>query len=197
MEKFLTLASSGAISGAIYSLIAVGLVLTYTATRTFNLGYGAIAYTTAYVYFQLHTSLGWPIVPAALVSVLVFAPALGLVLDRLIFRALAGAGEAAKIMATVGILVALPAIARFVVERLIVNAHWKLDPGDQIFITPGLGPSPKNTWKMPGGWVLDSDQLIVFIAAVACAIGLWLLLRHTMLGLRMRAVVDRPTWPSG
>src|SRR5688500_15599331 len=114
MEKFLTLASSGAVSGAIYSLIAVGLVLTYTATRTFNLGYGAIAYTTAYVYFQLHTSLGWPIVPAALVSVLVFAPALGLVLDRLIFRALAGAGEAAKIMATVGILVALPAIARFI-----------------------------------------------------------------------------------
>jgi ABC-type branched-subunit amino acid transport system ATPase component/branched-subunit amino acid ABC-type transport system permease component len=193
MEKFLTLASSGAISGAIYSLIAVGLVLTYTATRTFNLGYGAIAYTTAYVYFQLHTSLGWPIVPAALVSVLVFAPALGLLLDRLIFRALAGAGEAAKIMATVGILVALPAIVRFIVERLIVNAHWKLDPGEQIFITPGIGPSPKNTWKMPGGWVLDSDQLIVFVTAVLCAIGLWLLLRHTMLGLRMRAVVDRPS----
>jgi branched-subunit amino acid ABC-type transport system permease component/ABC-type branched-subunit amino acid transport system ATPase component len=192
MEKFLTLASSGAISGAIYSLIAVGLVLTYTATRTFNLGYGAIAYTTAYVYFQLHTSLGWPIVPAALVSVLVFAPALGLLLDRVIFRALAGAGEAAKIMATVGILVALPAIVRFIVERLIVNAHWKLDPGDQIFITPGIGPSPKNTWKMPGGWVLDSDQLIVFVTALLCAIGLWLLLRHTMLGLRMRAVVDRP-----
>lgn len=192
MEKFLTLASSGAVSGAIYSLIAVGLVLTYTATRVFNLGYGAIAFTTAYVYFQLHTSLGWPIVPAALVSVLVFAPALGLLLDRLIFRGLAGAGEAAKIMATVGILVALPALIRFIVERLIVNAHWKLDPGDQIFITPGVGPSPKNHWKMPGGWVLDSDQLIVFITAAACALGLWVLLRHTALGLRMRAVVDRP-----
>jgi branched-subunit amino acid ABC-type transport system permease component/ABC-type branched-subunit amino acid transport system ATPase component len=192
MEKFLSLTSSGAISGAVYSLIAVGLVLTYTATRVFNLGYGAIAYSTAYVYFQLHTSLRWPIVPAALVAILVFAPGLGWLLDRLIFRKLAGASEAAKIMATVGILVALPAMVQFIVERLIVNAHWKMDLGTQVYITPGLGPSPKTTWLMPGGWVLDSDQVIVFVTAVVCAVGLWLLLRHTALGLRMRAVVDRP-----
>lgn len=191
MQKFLSLVSSGAISGAVYSLIAVGLVLTYTATKVFNLGYGAIAYATAYVYFQLHTSLGWPIVPAAAVAILVFAPGVGWLLDRLIFRNLAGASEAAKIMATVGILVALPAAVQFVVERLNVNVHWKMDLGTQVYITPGLGPSPKNTWRMPGGWVLDSDQIIVFVTAVLCAVGLWILLKHTSLGLRMRAVVDR------
>ncbi len=191
MDKFLSLASSGAISGAVYSLIAVGLVLTYTATKVFNLGYGAIAYATAYVYYQLHVSLGWPIVPAAAVAILVFAPGLGWLLDRLIFRNLAGASEAAKIMATVGILVALPAAVQFIVERLIVNAHWALDLGNQVYITPGLGPSPKTTWLMPGGWVLDSDQVIVFVTAVLCAVGLWILLKHTSLGLRMRAVVDR------
>ena len=95
-------------------------------------------------------------------------------------------------MATVGILVALPAMVQFIIERLIINGHWKLDLGTQVIITPGLGPSPKETWLMPGGWVLDSDQVIVFVTAVLCAVGLWLLMRHTPLGLRMRAVVDRP-----
>ena len=37
----------------------------------------------------------------------------------------------------------------------------------------------------------DSNELSVFIAALVVAVGLWVLLRHTPLGLRMRAVVDR------
>ena len=47
MSKFLTLVVSGAASGAIYSLVASGLVLSYAATGIFNLSYGAVAYTSA------------------------------------------------------------------------------------------------------------------------------------------------------
>ena len=39
--------------------------------------------------------------------------------------------------------------------------------------------------------ILNSDQVAVFIVALLAAIGLWLVLRHTRLGLEMRAVVDR------
>src|SRR5580765_6504773 len=117
MQKLLNLVVSGGVSGAIYSLVASGLVLTYTATGIFNLAYGAIAFCTAFLYFELHTGLGWPIAPAALVSVLVFAPLLGLLLDVAIFRPLARATDAAKVMATVGLLIALPALARFIVEE--------------------------------------------------------------------------------
>ena len=37
----------------------------------------------------------------------------------------------------------------------------------------------------------DSNQLSVFVAALVVAVGLWVLMRHTPLGLQMRAVVDR------
>jgi branched-subunit amino acid ABC-type transport system permease component len=191
VQKLLNLVVSGAVSGAIYSLIASGLVLTYTATGIFNLAYGAIAFCTAFLYFELHTGVGWPIVPAAIISVLVFAPLLGLLLDVAIFRPLARATDAAKVMATVGLLIALPALMRFVIEESISLFDWDIPDGRQVLNPPGIGPAPKHTWKLPGSIVLDSNQIIVFGAAAVCAVGLWIVMRHTTLGLRMRAVVDR------
>ena len=41
------------------------------------------------------------------------------------------------------------------------------------------------------GVSLNSDQVAVFVAAAFAAIALWLVLRHTRLGLEMRAVVNR------
>ena len=43
--------------------------------------------------------------PSAIVTIGIFAPLLGLVLDRLIFRPLTRANDSSKIMATVGVLV--------------------------------------------------------------------------------------------
>ena len=63
MREFLQLAIAGAATGAIYSLIASGLTLSYTATGIFNLAYGAIAFCAALLYYELHSGLGWPIVP--------------------------------------------------------------------------------------------------------------------------------------
>src|SRR5262245_53330427 len=113
MEKFLTLTVSGAVTGAIYSLVAAGLVLSYSATGIFNFSYGAAAFSSAYVYFELNTGLHWPIVPAALVTIFVYAPLLGWLLDASVFRPLARATESAKVMATVGLLIALPALTRW------------------------------------------------------------------------------------
>src|ERR1700722_15174619 len=118
MSLFLNLVVTGFVSGAIYSLIGACLTLSYQTTGIFNLGYGAVAFTSAYIYYMLHVGLSWPIVPSAAVTVLVFAPALGWVLDRLIFRALSAAADAAKIMATVGVLVFVPALAQWVVQLL-------------------------------------------------------------------------------
>jgi ABC-type branched-subunit amino acid transport system ATPase component/branched-subunit amino acid ABC-type transport system permease component len=192
MEKFVNLFVSGAVTGAIYSLVAAGLALTYSTTGIFNLGYGAIAFTSAFVYFELHSGLGWPIVPAAVVTIGIFAPLLGLVLDRLIFRPLTRANDSSKIMATVGVLVAVPAIAKWIVELLINDAHVHIPNGDQVFIAPGIGPSPAKIWHLGGVLNFDSNQLIVFVFAAVIAFSLWFVLRRTTLGLRMRAVVDRP-----
>ena len=45
MEKFLNLLISGAVTGAIYSIMASGLVLTYQTSGIFNFAHAAVAFT--------------------------------------------------------------------------------------------------------------------------------------------------------
>ncbi|MDZ4825629.1 MAG: ATP-binding cassette domain-containing protein, partial [Actinomycetota bacterium] len=193
MEEFLTLVVSGAVTGAIYSLIAAGLVLTYTTTRIFNFAHAAIAFVVALVYFELNSGHGWDQVPAALFAVFVFAPVLGLVLDRLLFRRLARAPETARIVGTIGLLIALPALALFLVEIFQDTFHWGGWVGTEIAPDPpGVGPVPPDRYQLANTVPIDSDQIIVFVCAAAAALLLWIVLSHTRLGLQMRAAIDRP-----
>ena len=192
MSKFISLLISGIVSGAIYSMLAVGLTLTYTTTGIFNLGYGAVAFTCAFVYFELQNGLGWPNVWAGIVVILVLAPLLGLILDRFVFRRLSQASDASKIMATVGVLIALPALAEYIVALLIGVGHFDIPDGSLVSLAPGLGPEPAVQWHISSALNFNSDQLIVAIVAFLMAIGLWWLLKHTTIGLKMRALVDRP-----
>ena len=197
MDKFLQLTVSGLVTGAIYSIMAAGLVLTYTTSGIFNFAHGAVAFTTAYVFYQLNTGLQVPIVPAMIISVFIFAPLLGLLLDRLLLRRLAKAPVYARIVGTIGLLVALPALTQWLVDTIGVNVlGWDL-PGSEAVVqgvpVPGIGPTPADVYDLGHGVVLTSDKVAVFVVAAIAALALWLVLRHTRVGLEMRAVVDRDT----
>jgi len=190
VSKFLTLLISGAASGGIFAIMASGIVLTYETTGIFNFGHGAVAFATAFLYWQLHSGGHWPIVPSAIVSILVFAPLLGLALDRMMLRRLSAAPVYARIVGTIGLFVALPNLALWILEQ--INARGgHLPTTTQVFTVPGLGPTPPDTWHLMKGLVLDSDQAAIFAAAAFSAIALWVLLRRTRLGLLMRADVDK------
>ncbi|MGW7269647.1 ABC transporter permease subunit [Streptomyces sp. NPDC054864] len=189
MSDLLGFVLSGLVSGALYALLATGLVLSYSASGLFNFAHGATAYLCALAFYELHSGFGWPAVPTALLLVLVVAPALGWGLDRLMFRKLARVGETAQIVATIGLLVALPALGLWVVE-LLEDAGASVKPAENQFGLPGVGPSPAKNWQLMDGVGIDSDQLITWVATAVVAIGLWILMRHTPLGLRLRAAVD-------
>ncbi len=191
MEKFVSLVISGAVSGAIYSIIASGLVLAFATSRVFNFAHGAIAFTSAYLYYELNVGLGWPILPSAIVAIVVWPVLLGLLLDRALFRNLAKANDATRIVATVGLMLALPSLALWLVDRFIAWFDWNIPNGSNVYVAPGLGPSPKKSWNVIGRTVIDSNQVIVFVAAAVSAVVLWYVLRRTRLGLEMRATVDR------
>ena len=205
MQKFLNLLISGTVTGGIYAIMASGLVLTYETSGLFNFSHGAIAFVTAYFYYQLHVGQGVPIVPAAILSVFVFAPLLGLLLDRILLRRLADAPVYARIVGTIGLLVALPQLALWLVEvvgdDLLGFNMPKL--ANTTFVggtAPGIGPTPPHVFRF--GWIglptvhLTSDQLAVFVAAALAAFVLWFVVRRTRTGLEMRAVVDRKSLAS-
>ncbi|WP_369250330.1 ATP-binding cassette domain-containing protein [Streptomyces sp. R41] len=189
MSDLLGFVLSGLVSGALYALLATGLVLSYSASGLFNFAHGATAYLCALAFYELHSGLGWPAVPTAVLLVGVVAPALGLGLDRLMFRKLARVGETAQIVATIGLLVALPALGLWIVE-LLEDAGVSVKPAENQFGLPGVGPSPAKSWQLMDGVGVDSDQLITWVATAVVAVGLWILMRHTPLGLELRAAVD-------
>jgi ABC-type branched-subunit amino acid transport system ATPase component/branched-subunit amino acid ABC-type transport system permease component len=194
MSEFWNLVFSGLVTGAIYGIMASGLVLTYTTSGIFNFAHGAVAFATAYLYYQLNTGLGLPIVPALIIAVFVFAPLLGLLLDVILLRRLATAPVYARIVGTIGLLVALPALVQWLVIALgndVLNLGFEgnqaINEGVHV---PGVGPTPHDSYKI-GGVVLNSDQIAVFVVAAIAAILLWFVIRRTRVGLEMRAVVDR------
>ncbi|MCD0448486.1 ATP-binding cassette domain-containing protein [Actinocorallia sp. API 0066] len=191
MTEFLGLVLSGLVTGAIFALLGSGLTLSHAATGVFNFAHGAVGFVAALLYFELTSGGGWPAWPAAALTVAVFAPLLGYVLHRLMFRGLATAGETQQIVATIGLLIALPALGLWLVEVL------GLPSVTEGASARGLGPQPPTSYEPLDGVRLDSDQLAVFALAAASALGLWLVMRHTPLGLRMRATVDQralATW---
>src|SRR5882757_4055396 len=99
--------------GAIAALSGVGLLITYRATGVFNIAHGAIAMIAAYLFWQFTDQWGMPVWPAAALVLCVFAPGLGVVLERLVFRPLhrRSATAAESLVATIGLLVLLVGIA--------------------------------------------------------------------------------------
>ena len=198
MTELLSLVVAGAVSGGLYAIMASGLVLTYQASGIFNLGHGAVAFTSALAFYVLHQpteagGLGLGIVPAAFLAIGVFAPLLGVFLDAALFRRLAHAPEAARLVGGIGVLIALPAAALLLIESInaIFGTNLPNAAGEQGIKPPGLGPFPAESFSITRGVAVTSDQLAVVAAAALSATGLWYLMRRTRLGLETRASVDR------
>jgi ABC-type branched-subunit amino acid transport system ATPase component/branched-subunit amino acid ABC-type transport system permease component len=185
MSKLFVLVLSGIVTGGLYAMLSSGLVLTYQVAGVFNFAQGATAFVCALMYFELHSFAHWPIVPAALVTILIFAPLLGILLDLAMLRKLARAGITAQIVATIGLSIALPAAGLFIVDEA------NLKTTSLVTTPPGVGPVPSKVWHLTSQVPFDSNQLAILTAAVLSALALWLTVRHTSLGLQMRACVDR------
>jgi branched-subunit amino acid ABC-type transport system permease component len=173
----------GTPSGTVFALIALGFVLTYKTSGIFNLAFGAQAYISAAMYFKARVEWGWPIVPAVVVSVVLLAPAIGLVLERLIFRHLRTASSVAKLVVAIGLSVALPNLFDLVANFAAVAGRTPVGivaDGATVFYDPF------------GVYSLSRDELTAMVVAVVAMLALAALFRFTSIGLQMRAVVESP-----
>ncbi len=173
----------GAPPGTVYALVALGFVLAYKTSGVFNLAFGAQAYASAVVYFKTHTEWGWPIVPAFVASVLVLAPLLGFLLERLVFRHLRTAPAVAKLVVTIGLSVALPAIIDVILNfkpRSGATPEGIIPRGNKVF------------YDVFEVYAFSRNELVAMGAAVVAMVLLAALFKFSALGLRIRAVVESP-----
>jgi branched-chain amino acid transport system permease protein len=174
---------SGLTVGSIYAISALGLMLTYTSSRVFNFAHGAIAYGIAVFYYYLTRQNGWSIEAAAPFTVLVVAPLLGLALYFALFRRLTHATPTVRLVSTVGLWVAIPALVRilFPVAR------------GEIFNPEGLVSTPvEDRFLKVFGYYVNENQFVVIISAIVIAIVATVVLRTTSIGLATRMTVDHP-----
>jgi len=164
--------------GSVYALLAVGLVLAFRTTGVFNLAFGPQAFLTAAVYYDLHVTHGWPMYVGLFVAVIVVSPLVGLLLDRLLFRFLRNASEAARLVSVLGLYVAIP---QLIFLWFGTNAHSNAE---------GIVPGGSVTYKLMDGVFVSRDDIAIVVGGLVAFGGLTLLLRRSALGLRMRAVVE-------
>ena len=172
----LNYAFAGLALGAIAALSGVGLIITYRATGVFNIAQGAIAMISAYVFWQLVTVWHLPKIAAAVVLFL-FAPAVGVLVQRVVFRPLQRreASAAESLVATIGLTVLLIGIAYKVWGAQAQNAVDLL---------------PQAVWHV-GSITIHSDSISDLGIVVFGTVLLGVIARRTSLGTSIRAVVDR------
>jgi branched-chain amino acid transport system permease protein len=126
MNQFVTLFVGGLFLGAIYSLVALGFVVVFKATRVINFAQGSLLLLGAYVIGRAHDSLGfWPAVLAGIA-----VAALGaLLIDALILRRAreADLGTLAILTLGVDILLLTELTRRIGTDVLSIGAPWGSD----------------------------------------------------------------------
>lgn len=178
MTQLLTYVLPGIPYGCTYALMAAGLVLTYRASGVFNLAFGAQAYVSA-VVFAIAVHDGWPVWAAFVVAVVLAAPVIGLLMERLVFRYTRTAGPLVKLVPALGLLIAVPSITQVVI-------------GTTTRLPASLVLRPLHVYFHLAGSAVSGEELSTTLITLVVVGGLAVLLRSSGLGLRMRAVVESP-----
>ncbi len=166
---------NGLIIGNIYALLAVGLALIFGVSHLINFAQGSIYTVGAYIGWTCVRYLHTPL-PVTMLIVLAACALLGMAIERIGLRPLAGAARIAPLLATIGI-------------------SFVLDQALQLIYTPDPRalPNPLPNWRLQvgGGTIGALDLLIAAIGLVTAAV-LFVFLRYTRLGWAVRATaLDR------
>ena len=194
MDQFVRDLVTGSVSGAIYALIAAGLVLTYATTGIFNLGYAGISFSSAFLFFELNTGLGLAAVGRPRAR------------DPRVLPAARSRCSTSRSSASSRARPKPPRSSHRSVccSRCRRSAPSSLGRGitalrlvdtnrhRRAARRPASDHSPARCTRLFSGVVITSDQIIVLVTAILCVALLWVFLRWTTkTGLRMRAVADR------
>ncbi len=166
----------GVLLGGYYALLACGLSFMFGVMRIINLAHGSLAVVAAYGVFWLADRYELNPFIGLIISVPVMA-VVGWGLHRLVLERSAKAGELVPILATFGLAV------------VIDNTVFSVFGADTRSLAPYIDTLSYDGVSI-GDFSFGHLALLTFISAVFMLGGLHLMLNHTALGRRIRAVAD-------
>ncbi len=172
------LLTSGLTTGALYAMVAIGLVLVYRSTGHINFSHGELFMLGGFFAYSLIMFAGLPYVVALFLAV-ILSFLLGVISDRLVYRPLIKAPGLTMVLATVGFSYLLKGIGRY---------FWG-GKGEYLSIPAIVDPAPIFINDIP----ILPQQLIVLGAAVAFMVAFALFFSRTKAGKIMQATSENPT----
>jgi branched-chain amino acid transport system permease protein len=174
MTLFIQQLIEGLSSGAIYAALALAIVLIYRGTGLLNFAQGEMAMFATYFTWQL-LEWGAPLLVAIVVA-LVAAFLGGALVERTIIRPIHGADELTVTVVTLGLFLALNSVAAWVWTSLVKD------------FPPLFSGGPLRA----GGVSVSRQSVATLAVALVTFLVVYLVFKHTSLGLSMRAVADNP-----
>ncbi|HEX9890136.1 MAG TPA: branched-chain amino acid ABC transporter permease, partial [Nitriliruptorales bacterium] len=159
----------GVFNGAIYGLLALGIVMIYRGTRVLSFAQPELGTVAAFTTWYFAAEQGWPWLAALAVALTVVALA-SLAFERLVIRRMAHAPRLAVTVATVG----------FMLLTLAVEA--KVWGG-----SPRKLPHPIDGSHRVLGVFISNTQLIALVTLAVLGFGLTWFLRRSDFGLGVLA----------
>src|SRR4051794_6162626 len=173
MTTFWQYAVFGLGASAIYTLLALGLIVIYSGSGVLNFAQAAMATLGAYLYFEMRYIHGWSFWPAFIFGVAVIT-VLGVLIYHLVMRPLRDASALAKTIASLGILILIQGV---------IALKWHENPRNVNAIFP-------TTIHQVGDVLIPGDRIyLVAIAVIATAL-LWAASKYTPMGLAIRASAE-------
>ena len=180
MSLWFELAVSGLITGGIYAVVAIGLNLQYGLMRILNISHGEFLMLGAYLTWLAHTVLQVnPLLFLPVVALVLFA--VGVVVYRLCFYRIVSTAPAVEVIEARSLLVG------FGLLYLVQNAAylaWGADLRGYSFLAESVEIS---------GARFSANRLVIFAFAVGASLALLGVLRFTLTGKAVRAMMQSPT----
>jgi len=169
-SEFFQQITSGLATGAIFSSLALALVLIYRTTDIVNFAQGEMATFTTYVAWMLMDKgmSYWP----AFVLTLLIAFAGGVSVERVLIRPVEHRPEIVIVILTIGLLITINGLTGWI---------W----GPEVKAVDS--PFPNRTVEL-AGVVISVQDIGTFCVCLASVLVLWAFFRFTTLGLAMRSV---------
>jgi branched-chain amino acid transport system permease protein len=180
LTSWAELLAGGLITGGIYALVAIGLNLQYGLMRIMNISHGEFLMLGAFITWWTHTAFGLsPLLLMPLAFVLLGA--LGILIHRLCFSQLAARApnvdvfEARSLMVGFGLMFAVQNAALIVWGGDLRGYEYLAQPVELA------------------GMRFTANKLVLFGVALALSLAFILLLKFTLLGKAVRALMQSPT----
>lgn len=171
--QFAQLTLQGFAAGAIYGLVALGMVLGYKATEVMNFAHGDIVMLSAFLGWGLIEALHMPFW-LALVAVVALVALFCYGLEAKIMRRIVGQPQFAGVMLTIGI--------GYMIRGAV---SMSFGPESRSYATPWTGASTHM-----GKLVVADLSLVIVAAALTVTALLYIFLRRTSLGIAVHAAAQ-------